>query len=308
MGETNKFYCVENYKPGEFVTKGRVYQVVCKNGNDYLLYDSWESPFAKFDIEEYRKKNPDTLGNCLVPLVKRPAKVGEWVYVTANDGASQSVVVGNAYKVIFVYEPSSCKDWARVEYENSLWTVIRYDQYLVLDNYHLEQNEGKSKMTKQEQLQALQEQIAKLTAESVELEKQIEALPWVPKEGEKYYLPLTSYDFCDWNCWEGDCDDEQLLRSGQVYRTAEEAIEAGKRMYYRHWAESMSDVTEEMKKDGSIDKYTSYWHYRSKRIHFGSSQACYSGEASFTTKEALQEAIATIGEDNWIKYVLGVQR
>ena len=130
--ESVKLYCVKSYKPGEWFTKGKVYETDCK---DNFTTDDGYQPHGYEWREDY------TLGGMpwsyyLVPLTRRPAKVGEWVYITesCDDGAE----VGSIYKVM----PRECGG-------NSLYIAhprgtrrtdgaanIGESKYLVLDGYH----------------------------------------------------------------------------------------------------------------------------------------------------------------------------
>ena len=76
---------------------------------------------------EFCSKNPEIAG-CLVPLVKRPAKVGEWVLLT-NVLCSTHYHNGEIYKVseISLGKPViSGKTWG---------TVLLQSEYEVLDGY-----------------------------------------------------------------------------------------------------------------------------------------------------------------------------
>jgi hypothetical protein len=133
---------------------------------------------------------------------------------------------------------------------------------------------------------------------------------WKPKIGEAYFYSVIGiHEFYGTSIWGNDECDNMRFTLGRVYRTAEEAIEDGKRMYYSELYRSMSDVTEEDWKEGSKPKHYTEFDYRSGtvRIDFWSSNRSQ-GTAFFTSEQKCREAISAIGEDNFIKYVLGVKR
>ena len=129
--ESVKLYCVKSYKPGEWFTKGKVYETDCK---DNFTTDDGYQPHG------YEWREDCTLGGMpwsyyLVPLTRRPAKVGEWVYIT--ESCDDRAEVGSIYKVM----PRECGG-------NSLYIAhprgtrrtdgaanIVESKYLVLDGY-----------------------------------------------------------------------------------------------------------------------------------------------------------------------------
>lgn len=72
-GEPVKLYCVEDKPP--WMRRGRVYKI--EGGKLQWSNRAWTEVNS---FEELQQKHP-TFAACLVPLVKRPAKVGEWVLV-----------------------------------------------------------------------------------------------------------------------------------------------------------------------------------------------------------------------------------
>ena len=167
------------------------------------------------------------------------------------------------------------------------------------------------KLTLEQQREALKAKIAKLEAETAELERQLEEAgkPWKPSMEYYYYYadPVRAKHY-DYRQNTGSPTDRQNIQANNCYRTAEEAAEAGKQMYYRAWAESLSDVTEEMWHDKDLNKYISIWDAGCNKFNVDCWHWCSYGTPSYSSIETLRAAIATIGEDNWVRYVLGVQR
>ena len=126
--EAMKLYCVKDYKPGTWVTKGKIYEV---GADGHIKFDDGYSPL--YDSLE----KPNSMTDPLIPLVKRPANVGEWVYITHTDytpEAGARLGVGDVCRVASV-APSGAK-----HLEVSPRYVLSYfdREYLVLDGYHAE--------------------------------------------------------------------------------------------------------------------------------------------------------------------------
>ena len=123
--EPVKLYCTESFAPGEWLTKGKIYDAT----PDFLVtYDDGFCPRGGYDsIEEFHKGNPET-GASLFPLVRRPAKVGEWVYLcNLHEGHIPVCRDGEIVKIDFF-----CNDNAASKRGNNWYE----DEYLVLDGYH----------------------------------------------------------------------------------------------------------------------------------------------------------------------------
>lgn len=70
--EPVKLYCVESWMPGSWITKGKIYEI---GSSGRIRFDDGYSPTWK------SLAKPSMQTKSLFPLVRRPAKVGEWVYV-----------------------------------------------------------------------------------------------------------------------------------------------------------------------------------------------------------------------------------
>lgn len=132
--EPVKLYCVRSYEPGHWFTKGKVYETDCNDQfttddgyhpNGYEWRDDWDLGREKWSAH-------------FVPLVQRPAKVGEWVYVT---DVHRTTCNGRKPGDIFLIDG----DEERPEYSENgfIWGSGLYLQgvgddgghYLVLDGY-----------------------------------------------------------------------------------------------------------------------------------------------------------------------------
>lgn len=91
--EPVKLYCVKEYEPGEFLTRGKVYEIP-HDGGFIPFDDGWRDMIS---FAETRLCGELVVPTYLVPLVSRPAKVGEWVYVLKDNGGL--VIPGSVWKV-----------------------------------------------------------------------------------------------------------------------------------------------------------------------------------------------------------------
>lgn len=130
--EPIKLYCVKDFKPGEFLTKGKVYEIA-HDGAKITYDDGWA---ASLIIASDNFRGEKIVPNYLVPLVKRPAKVGEsFLIVAKNELHIPQVEIGN----IFVAAKKGAHFGGK--YVDTANGNRFYDQkleYLVLDGYHPE--------------------------------------------------------------------------------------------------------------------------------------------------------------------------
>ena len=130
--EPIKLYCVKDFNPDNLyqLTKDRTYEII----NKRMIYDGGVR--GNFDHESWEsyKKQHDDFAACLVPLVNRPAKVGEWVYIVKNNGGA--VVTGS------VWEVTGSRTGGVLELTLGYYTSA--NNYLVLDGYHPESSKGES--------------------------------------------------------------------------------------------------------------------------------------------------------------------
>lgn len=304
MSELKKYYCVESHEP--YTTNGNIYEMV----TDRLERSLNDRKYIK--ANEFYKISCDMAQNKgLIPLMERQAKVGEQIRNNKTGEIGEVIALGNM-RLSRVYVRSE-KDNGYSGNQadrpiNQPFDYLSMTEYLVLDGY-TNKNEGEPTMTLEQQREALTAKAADIAKEIAEIDKQIAAMPWVPKHGDGYWYADPIVDsFASYSYWSNDAHDNHRLRAGLIKRTEAEAIEAGKAIYYRAWAESLSDVNEEMWRDKDAEKCYAYWDYQSKLIMFNSMNWSRAAGIYFKSHDATRAAIATIGEDLWIKYVLGVQK
>lgn len=120
--EPVELYCVKSYGPGEWITKGKIYEL---DANGRIHFDDgYTKQFCSIGEHASVKLN-------LFQLVRRPAKVGEWVIAASSDGHRAKLNVPYAVSRVGKSNP----DWVYVVADSDD-TCIRDDQYLVLDGYH----------------------------------------------------------------------------------------------------------------------------------------------------------------------------
>lgn len=127
--EPIKLYCTEDWAGGS-IKKGKVYEFDGHRVN----YDGLECVRAG-DFEDWKRRDPG-FSERLVPLVSRPAKVGEWVYIT--EGKAKGVI-GEVLDIDHAGVPLvRHRDvWGMFADQNGMeLTRFSISQYLVLDGYH----------------------------------------------------------------------------------------------------------------------------------------------------------------------------
>lgn len=124
--EPVKLYCVRSiFRQFKFV-KGKIYN----STHDFRITDEngAVTPCRYSSIKERDICNPD-YANALVPLVRRPAKVGEWVYI-GKDYSGHHCKPGHIYRANFKAENDG------VYFEQDGTGYVKQSEYLVLDGYH----------------------------------------------------------------------------------------------------------------------------------------------------------------------------
>ena len=134
--ETVRLYCVKNKTDvgirdySRYLTVGKIYEF---DGN-YIKYDTMTS--SKFaDFEDW-KKGDFGLASCLIPLVRRPAKVGDFVLVTNAKNFSK-----NKYKNGDILEVKKAIGYnAGIAFGDcGTWEQVTSVEYEVLDGFKPEE-------------------------------------------------------------------------------------------------------------------------------------------------------------------------
>lgn len=128
--EPVKLYCVESWMPGSWITKGKIYEI---KSNGRIRFDDGYFPTWK------SLAKPSMQTKSLFPLVRRPAKVGEWVYVT-----DVSYTTCNDRKPGDIFLIDGDNEWPESNGNGFIWGSGLYTHgtgsdgghYLVLDGYH----------------------------------------------------------------------------------------------------------------------------------------------------------------------------
>jgi len=134
-----KLYCIKDFKPGEWLTKGKVYEVV----DDIITYDDgWQHKWSQ--RAPYLDENLKFF-DCLIPLISRPAKAGESIYPT-KDSIFGRYKKGDILRVT-KDDSTITATWKGVgvayHHKDCDLYVIKNSEYLVLDGYKPEdENKG----------------------------------------------------------------------------------------------------------------------------------------------------------------------
>lgn len=136
--EPVKLYCVKSYKPGEWCTKGKIYELSADG--TIAMDDGW--------VEIYDDKclGGRPFRSYFVPLVKRPAKIGEYIIVTARNAPSAYDHRYDLHDILKVTQDDSniIKQWKgkavafqNVTHPDRPWQmcVIKHSDYFVIDGY-----------------------------------------------------------------------------------------------------------------------------------------------------------------------------
>ena len=150
-------------------------------------------------------------------------------------------------------------------------------------------------MNLQEELKALKERIAELE----ELAKEEQEFP---QEGYEFWFITSSGDVARM-FWHDDLGQEQSLSIGNVFKTSEEAefsveklkVEAELRKFSRLFADG--EENNHIKYSPSFDELSvlTSFSYQDQGVFY------------FESREKVQQAIDTVGEERIKKYIFGVE-
>lgn len=134
VAEPIKMYCIKDYKSCDSLTKGKVYTI--NPDGSFVLNGGRVYNFGYKSFADFKRENADYAA-CLVPLIKRPAKEGEWVYVL-HTSYSDELLPGDISQVISVGFDGRAKI---AKHRNLYPDGLCYLQswYLVLDGYQAEE-------------------------------------------------------------------------------------------------------------------------------------------------------------------------
>lgn len=122
-GEWVGVYCVKDYEPGEWLTKGKYYA-----GKGDLVYDDgWEDDTVFKDFDSFISANPGYT-KCLIPAYCCPAKAGDWIISFEDWILRFGAKTGTPYKMDDV--KSFVSDTGHVIYHK-----FSKSNYVVLDGY-----------------------------------------------------------------------------------------------------------------------------------------------------------------------------
>lgn len=128
-GEVVKLYCIKDY--WDWLKRGKVYEI----GTDGIFTGEKALTMFKYKSVEELFSGNHSWRDCLIPLIKRPAKVGEWI-LPSDEWAKDRQL------------PTPCGIYqvGRATEEYIVFDAMRYacdDEYLVLDGYQPEPEQPK---------------------------------------------------------------------------------------------------------------------------------------------------------------------
>ena len=127
-----KLYCFKSYRPGEWFTEGKIYEV---NKRDLFTADDGYHPSDREWRDNCRLGTGTRWSDYLVPLVSRTAEVGEWVYLVKEPRVNDGDYATNYHKGDVV-EITSFGIFASVKAKNPNFRAgFRENEYLVLDGF-----------------------------------------------------------------------------------------------------------------------------------------------------------------------------
>lgn len=124
--EPVKLYCVKDCE--NWLVKGHIYGI---DKRGHFVYEDGDATGEKFKCVGDIIKT--WLGGYLAPLVRRPAKVGEWVTPTIDDSNAE-VEKNEIYKVL--ESPWALREGSVRVKPLGCCGIISNSDYLVLDGYH----------------------------------------------------------------------------------------------------------------------------------------------------------------------------
>ena len=154
----------------------------------------------------------------------------------------------------------------------------------------------------------IENKIEELSIQIEALKEELKETPkreiWEPKKGDTYwYIDYAGKVFS------GECFGNLELVSGNMYPTEEKAqFEANREKYTRLFRQYVEQHSEPLdwSDDNQAKWCVDYDHSRGK-ICFDNIEEWQGMEVYGSSKEVMQEAVDFVGEENMIKYVLGVK-
>lgn len=132
---------------------------------------------------------------------------------------------------------------------------------------------------------------------------------WKPENNECYYYvdidgEINSYYYYN------DTTDNKIMCFGNYYKTEEEAeYQANVQKYtnlFRKYVEEHSDLIDWQ--NHNTAKWYTFYDFSNKKICYTDCYCCkHQGTIHASSEQILKDAIEFVGEDNVIKYVLGVK-
>lgn len=130
---------------------------------------------------------------------------------------------------------------------------------------------------------------------------------WDLKDGDIYFY-LCDNGIVGDSTWNNDYIDNTRINIGNMFLTKTEAeFEKRKIEVYEQVKRFAYDFSREEWKNCDIFKYFPYFSYTANNIDFSLSRGNKHNRLYFKSEEDIKKAIEEVGEENFIKYYLGVR-
>lgn len=129
--EPIKLYCTADADGMQTIRKGDICELDSA-AKTFKFPNGYVSPYEYSSVEDFCERNPRYAKAKFVPLVSRPAKVGEWVLITDAHYSFNDYANGEVHKVTSLYQNIG------INLESPDAVHADHDEYLVLDGYNPE--------------------------------------------------------------------------------------------------------------------------------------------------------------------------
>lgn len=131
---------------------------------------------------------------------------------------------------------------------------------------------------------------------------------WKPERGNSYICINSDGGLTFVSSWTNSKTDQERYQLGDVFRTKEEAeFEVQRRKYFTQYKRLSIEAGElENPWNNESQHWYAYYDVTTNNIEFCMNYRFYDGLIYFPTHKSCENAVKTIGEENFKKYILGI--